>query len=298
MARFQARIACGNPFSIYVLSAFILTFACAPSRAGVIIDEIMQNPSAVSDTSGEWFELFNPDALAVDLYQWRIADLGSNSHVIASHLIIPADGYAVLGRSTGANGGVAVDYAYGSDISLGNGADELLLFDTANAEIDRVEWDGGPYISRSQRRIYGVVGPHTGQQCGCQLELPAHTPFGDGDLGTPGKINFAAATPPGTPVSMQLPDTLWLVLPPVITLLGWRGRLDKSHKSQRSQVGEKTTTRRFMVAAGCQPPNAELETRNAERFVDLRPATCDLRPATCDLRPASWRYPWMPRVTT
>ena len=195
MARYQARIACGNPFFICILSAFILSLASAPSRAGVIIDEIMQNPSVVSDTSGEWFELFNPDALAVDLYQWRIADLGSNSHVIASHLIIPADGYAVLGRSTGANGGVAVDYAYGSDISLGNGADELLLFDVANVEIDRVEWDGGPTFPDPSGASMALLDPTLDNNVGANWTTST-TPFGDGDLGTPGKINFAAATSP------------------------------------------------------------------------------------------------------
>lgn len=236
MARFRARIACGNPFFISILSIFILSSASAPSRASVIIDEIMQNPSAVSDTSGEWFELFNPDPLAVDLFNWSIADLGSNSHVIGSHLIVPADGYAVLGRSATGNGGVAVDYTYGSDISLGNGADELLLFDAADVEIDRVEWDGGPEFPDPAGASMALLDPALDNNVGANWTIST-TPFGDGDLGTPGAMNFAASTPPGPPVSMRLPDTLWLVLPLTIMLIGWRGRLNTSLKSGANPTG-------------------------------------------------------------
>lgn len=232
MARFQARIACGNPLFVSTFLSLLVFFsASAPSRAGVIIDEIMQNPAAVSDTSGEWFELFNPDALAVDLFNWRIADLGSNAHVIGSHLSIPANGYAVLGRSAAGNGGVAVDYTYGSDISLGNGADELLLFDAADVEIDRVEWDGGPAFPDPTGASMALLDPALDNNVGANW-ITSTTAYGDGDLGTPGALNFAAVSQPDPPVSMGLPDTLWLVLPLTLVLIGWRGKSDKGYKSQ------------------------------------------------------------------
>ena len=36
-------------------------------HAQLVVNEIMNNPSAVVDGSGEWFEIFNPTGGAVDI---------------------------------------------------------------------------------------------------------------------------------------------------------------------------------------------------------------------------------------
>ncbi|MDX1503851.1 MAG: lamin tail domain-containing protein, partial [Thermoanaerobaculia bacterium] len=113
----------------------------------IVINEILQNPAAVSDGDGEWFELYNAGGGAVDIDGWTVRDNDFDSHVIANGgpLVIPAGGFLVLGTEANPalNGGVAVDYEY-SGIFLANGADELVLLDGSSNEIDRVEWDGGP----------------------------------------------------------------------------------------------------------------------------------------------------------
>ena len=60
----------------------------------VVINEIMNNPSAVSDSNGEWFEIFNPTAAAIDIDGWTIRDNGSDSFVIdnGGPLLVPAGG--------------------------------------------------------------------------------------------------------------------------------------------------------------------------------------------------------------
>ena len=40
----------------------------------VVINEIMQNPSAVSDANGEWFELYNNTNGSIDINGWTISD--------------------------------------------------------------------------------------------------------------------------------------------------------------------------------------------------------------------------------
>ena len=57
-------------------------FAVAASPGDVVINEIMQNPSAVSDSAGEWFELFNPTGSAIDINGWTIQDNDFDSHVM------------------------------------------------------------------------------------------------------------------------------------------------------------------------------------------------------------------------
>lgn len=177
----------------------------------------MQNPAAVSDTRGEWFELFNTDAAPVDLFHWRIADLGTNSHQIGDHLLLPGNGYLVLGRSASGNGGVSLDYVYGSDVSLGNGADQLLLFDASGLEVDRVAWDGGPTFPDPAGASMALLAPMLDNNLGAHWTTST-TPFGAGDLGTPGAANFAAAAPPA-PSAVPLPNTLWLLLAPLVALL-------------------------------------------------------------------------------
>jgi hypothetical protein len=65
----------------------------------VLINEIMQNPSAVSDGNGEWFEVHNPSAGPVDIDGWTIRDNDFDSHVISNGgpLNVPAGGFLVLG---------------------------------------------------------------------------------------------------------------------------------------------------------------------------------------------------------
>ena len=52
-------------------TSIFLIFTLSTAQAGMISDllitEVMVNPSQVSDTNGEWFELFNPTTDAIDL---------------------------------------------------------------------------------------------------------------------------------------------------------------------------------------------------------------------------------------
>ena len=115
----------------------------AASTGTILITEIMYDPDDVSDSDGEYFELYNPGSTAIDLNGWNISDLGSNSHNIGSSLIIPANGFLVLGESTNQsiNGGVTVNYQHTS-FSLSNTTDEIILKDGSGVEIDRVEYGG------------------------------------------------------------------------------------------------------------------------------------------------------------
>ncbi|WP_178986419.1 lamin tail domain-containing protein [Winogradskyella helgolandensis] len=110
----------------------------------VIITEVMQNPSAVADVDGEFFEIYNNEAFPINLNGWTISDGNSDSHTITTDVIVESDSFIVLGNNsnTVTNGGVTLDYQY-ANIDLDNGADALILTDGNTTEIDRVEYDGG-----------------------------------------------------------------------------------------------------------------------------------------------------------
>jgi predicted nucleic acid-binding Zn ribbon protein/regulation of enolase protein 1 (concanavalin A-like superfamily) len=120
--------------------------ASSVAPGDIIITEIMQNPDVISDSNGEWFEVYNTTNATIDLNGWRISDAGSDNHVINGTVNVPANGYALLMRNgnSATNGGLTADYVYGTSISLANGDDEIILSSSTNVEIDRVEYDGGP----------------------------------------------------------------------------------------------------------------------------------------------------------
>ena len=115
----------------------------------IIISEIMQNPSAVSDSDGEWFEIYNAGSSTVNIDGWTMTDESSDSHTIdnGGTLNITAGGFLVLGNNSNSaeNGNYTCNYQYPSNFYLGNSSDKLVLKNSSGTEIDRVEWDGGTH---------------------------------------------------------------------------------------------------------------------------------------------------------
>jgi hypothetical protein len=157
---------------------------------GLVINEIMKDPVSVTDTHGEFIELYNPNSFDVEINDWAIKDLGSDYHVLSSTepLIIESFSYFVLARdtSTATNGGFTADYEY-SSFTLSNGSDEVILVNPSGVEVDGVGYDSTDFPDLA----------------GCTLELrnpsfnnihgynwyAAATPYGAGDFGTPGAEN-------------------------------------------------------------------------------------------------------------
>jgi hypothetical protein len=167
-----------------------------PAAPGaVVITEFMAKSMGGTD-AGEWVELHNPGAEALDLKGCILKDDGANNHSISASLTVEAGGYLVLGPSgdVAKTHGLAVDYVY-ANFGLSNSGDEIVLL-CGGVEIDRVEY--GPAL---------VV-----QGYAAQLNLEAYdaqandladswclgsTPYGDGTVfGTPGDANLVCPKPP------------------------------------------------------------------------------------------------------
>ena len=155
----------------------------------VIITEIMQNPTWVTDANGEWFEVYNPSTDTLNLMGWTISDLDNDSHIIGSDLIIPPFEYAVLGRNGNyaENGGVMVDYDY-NGINLANGSDELILISSNGVFSDMVAWDNGETFPDPTGASMALIDPSLDNSIGSNW-VESTTHYGDGDLGTPGGVN-------------------------------------------------------------------------------------------------------------
>jgi len=173
-----------------------------PPLAQIVVNEVIQNPAAVSDANGEWFEVYNAGPGTVDLDGWTIQDNDTDLHVIVNGgpLTIAAGGFLVLGVNgdSTTNGGVAVDYVYGG-IALANGADELVLVDTGTNEIDRVEWDDGATFPDPTGASMMLEDPALDNNVGANW-CSSTVAFGDGDLGTPGAANGICPPPPAVSI--------------------------------------------------------------------------------------------------
>ena len=164
-----------------------LTVQAAPSGGIVIITEILANPAAVTDANGEWFEVHNPGSSAVDLQGWSIASNNDGTHTIGSSVVVPAGGYAVIGRlaDSGTNGGVSIAYAYGSALNLANSADWLVVRDDAGVTVDSVAWSS--VGTGASSALISLSADNSNANSTNWDESTAT--FGAGDKGTPGAAN-------------------------------------------------------------------------------------------------------------
>ncbi len=161
----------------------------------LIVTEMMKDPTLVSDSSGEWFEVYNTTTTDIRICSdWAFADDGTDWFVLPSEttVLVPAGSFAVFARDadTSSNGGVLADHGYATGMQLANGDDELVLLH-GGVEIDRVVYDDGETwpdpvgasISLDPSALTAEQNDDSGNWC------EGTSPYGDGDLGTPGGAN-------------------------------------------------------------------------------------------------------------
>jgi len=172
----------------YLLLILFSSFSFATT---LTINEIMNNPSAVSDSDGEWFEIYNNGDASHDLNGWTIKD-NNASHIINNSILIHPGDYKIFSNNSdqNSNGGVVVDYEYGN-LTLANSGDELVLIDPNGTVFDSVAYDGGPEFPDLNGASMGVIDSETDNNIGSNWQAST-TAYGDGDLGTPGLPNFSS----------------------------------------------------------------------------------------------------------
>jgi DNA/RNA endonuclease G (NUC1) len=175
----------------------------------IIITELMPDPAAVPDASGEWFEVFNAGPTEVDLQGWRIesnADAGFN---VTTSLKVPSGGYATFANSS--NPGFTPSYAYlntqtGAGIILANSNPNefIRLKDTTGVVVDEVRFAAGTNPDGTPAPVYAPQGGRSREVVNITLEntfiggnnwrVPT-TRYGpsaptSGDFGTPGTGHY------------------------------------------------------------------------------------------------------------
>ena len=157
------------------------------SDQGIVITEIMANPSSVSDSYGEWFEILNVTDSSILLDGWSIKDNGIDNHIIASDnedLVIESGQFFVLTRNgnVSSNGGVNADYVY-SGFSLSNTEDQIIIMDNDGAIVDEVHYTGDWNVSNGiSMEVHDALSDNSLVENWFASTLA----YGFGDYGTPG----------------------------------------------------------------------------------------------------------------
>jgi len=151
------------------------------AEGDVIITEIMYNPNSVSDSNGEWFEIYNKQSFDISLKGWSISDYGSDYFVIDEDLMILSEEHLVFCKNNDVetNGGIECDLEYNS-FTLGNSDDEIVLMieDDVIDEVLYNEWsDNAGYSAQLSSDYYDSVENNDGEN------------WCNGDYGTPGEMN-------------------------------------------------------------------------------------------------------------
>ncbi|RPI46162.1 MAG: DUF4493 domain-containing protein, partial [Bacteroidetes bacterium] len=162
----------------------------------LLITEIMFDPAALSDTEGEWFEIYNNSGRPIQLQNLVLGRDDANRHTIADPIELEPAGYYVFSRTVSATV-VSNSYNYGSAITLSNTGAALYLFNEETGS-----GPGSVIFSVN----YGDTGFPDGSGASIQLDPgsldPAQavlgsswctstTAYSTGDLGTPGTANQA-----------------------------------------------------------------------------------------------------------
>jgi len=161
-----------------------------PRAGDLLIDEIMIDPAG-ADLGKEWVEVYNASAEPLDLSQVVLAD------DLGRHALAPLPGlephplgagaWAVLGQSGDVtkNGGVTLDWVYGTQLGLNNGGDRVALcwISCDAGLLAEIRWD-----SQDPALVgHALVIEPGGRRC------PASSRYGlpgeETDAGTPGARN-------------------------------------------------------------------------------------------------------------
>jgi len=171
------------------------TTTVLPEVGDIVISEVQAAPSVVADVAGEWIEVYNNSGTTMNLLGFELHDDGSDSHVIAGDITMPAGTYVVLSRNADylTNGSVLAAYEYNSFV-LDENVDEVVL-SFAGIEIDRFDYDLGLYPAGTPGHSLGWD-PSIGNPDPTNNDDPANWCHSGNSIGLTGTTDFG--TPGGS----------------------------------------------------------------------------------------------------
>ena len=159
----------------------------------ILITEIMYDPVALTDTDGEWFEVYNHSAGEINLKD-LVIKTSSASHIIGTDILLAPDEYYLMARKEEAAEGTK--YVYGTGINLTNTGGVIGIFTygtdgTDGVEIINVEYSSGAGFPTATGASLSLDPSHfnADESKAGSSWCPGNDIYNTGDLGSPGLAN-------------------------------------------------------------------------------------------------------------
>ncbi len=160
----------------------------------ILITEIMYNPTALSDTEGEWFEIYNNSEHVINLQNLILGRDETNLHIITDPIELLPSAYFVFTRNELATE-VTNRYNYESDILLPNTGAVLSIYNEGTETapgvlVFSVNYGGDNFPDLAGTSI--SLNPNMISTADAILGTSwcaSSSVFNTGDLGTPGMVN-------------------------------------------------------------------------------------------------------------
>ncbi len=252
-------LACGSACGTYDTSG--CTSNPTPGAGQLVITEIMQNPSATSDSDGEYFELLNNSGTdTYDLSGCQITGSGNETPIDITSTLEVAPG-SFLTAAVTASPGFTPDYV-ATGLSLSNSSDRLGIEcpdgSGSTVVVDEVSWDNGSTFPDPSGASMNLTDDPTALDAtendnGYWWCATPTTDLGNGDLGTPGAANEVCPTATIDFCVLQFPKTLTA---PENTTESFYGQLYVQGVTDQTTTGN--DPRPFIDAEfGYGPPNTD-----------------------------------------
>ncbi|MAJ44385.1 MAG: hypothetical protein CMF96_06550 [Candidatus Marinimicrobia bacterium] len=172
----------GNP-GVFILNVLENDFP------KVIISEVMINPQNISDSNGEWFEIYIQNEIPINFKNWIIKDNDTDEYLITENYEIQNSSYAIFTNNSNpySNGGIYNAYEYG-DINLANAGDELYLISPEGFVADSIWWDDGGQFPFGNGFSMALINNNLNNLEPINWQ-ESNIEFSSGDFGTPGLEN-------------------------------------------------------------------------------------------------------------
>jgi hypothetical protein len=149
----------GKNNNISIIGVLIVLFSvfCSGNLAvatitgdNIIISEVEYDPiQGGIDNKYEWFELFNPTGVSMDISNWTIKEGAAPIYTFPALTTISSGGYLLVANDTaffqtehpGVVPDLEMDPGGGGLLKLNNGGDELTLKDGGGITVDYVAWE-------------------------------------------------------------------------------------------------------------------------------------------------------------
>ena len=174
-------------------SFFMICSLTAQNSGDLIITEIMADPTSVSDTYGEYFEIYNTTSNPIDLEGFVLKDEGSNYHTITSsngQTAVPPNSYFVFARNADPflNGGITAQYDLES-FTLTNSSDEIILQSPTGQIIAQVNYTSSLFSITSGASMEFIGNLYDDNNNSNLWQTSVEYINGSSDLGTPGRAS-------------------------------------------------------------------------------------------------------------